>query len=73
MVMIAAHLLTVFYGGPDSLIREQICRESLDTIDRLEKLRDDPEVLFPARELGTYKTVTARFWPWLSGESSYNL
>jgi len=20
-------------------------------------------------ELGTYKTVTARFWPWLSGES----
>ena len=24
-------------------------------------------------ELGTYKAVTARFWPWLSGESLYDL
>ena len=24
-------------------------------------------------EYGTYKTVTAGFWPWLEGESPYNL
>ena len=26
-----------------------------------------------ASEYGTYKTVTARFWPWLPGKSPYNL
>ena len=24
-------------------------------------------------EFGTYETVKARFWPWLSGESPWNL
>ena len=27
----------------------------------------------PSSEYGTCKTVTARFWPWLSGQSPYNL
>ena len=26
-----------------------------------------------AARRGTYKTVRARFWPWLSGKSPYNL
>ena len=42
-----------------------------DEVQKLEKRAEEVRLPFPpSSEVGTYKTVRTRFWPWLSGGST---
>jgi len=53
-------------------------RYSFDVVDCFDAVdirrgRSTSQTLPMSSEYGTYRTVKARFWPWLSGTSPYNI